>query len=83
MMRRADFDAAAATIQRETAGEWMLEPSEIIAGRVSMASVMYRGVYITAFKCYGQQSGQLYAVVVQLVKACYLFESAGYARAAA
>lgn len=82
-MKAYDFNYVAAAIAAETAHEWKIEPEATIASRISMTSVIYRGEYITSFKCYTQTQEQLYAVVVQLVKACYLFESASSMRAAA
>lgn len=75
-MRRAEFDAVAATIQRETAGEWMLIPAETIASRVIRATVIFCGREITVFKCYGQSKEWLYSSFVMLVKACFNYELA-------
>lgn len=68
-MRRADFDAAAATIQQETAGEWDIQPEQTVAGRVTRATLLYKDQFITSARCHEKSTQWLYDLLVLVWKA--------------
>lgn len=73
MMRRADFDAAAATIQQETAGEWEARAVSVIAGRVAVVGLFYRGARITTANSLGKSQEWLLALAETIFKACVAY----------
>lgn len=72
-MRRADFDAAAATIRQETAGEWEARPMSVVAGRVAVVGLFYRGDKITEAASLDKPQGWLVALAETIFKACLLY----------
>lgn len=73
MMRRADFDAAAATIKRETAGEWDARPLSVVAGRVAVVGLYYRGDRITTANSLGKTPEWLLALAETIFRACVAY----------
>ena len=72
-MRRADFDHAAATIQRETAGEWEARALSVVAGRVAVVGLFYRGDRITTATSLGKSPEWLLALAETIFKACVAY----------
>ena len=69
-MRQADFDAAAATIRQETAGEWEARPLSVVAGRVAVVTLYYRGHKITSSKCLDRDGQWLFDFASAIYSAC-------------
>lgn len=75
-MRRADFDAAAATIQLETAGEWEARPVSVVAGRVAVVGLYYRGDRITEARSLDKSAAWLLSTVEMIYRACLAYHIA-------
>ena len=72
-MKRTDFDTAAATIQRETAGEWEARAVSVIAGRVAVVGLFYRGDRITTANSLGKTPEWLETLAATIFKACLAY----------
>lgn len=72
-MIRADFDTAAAIIRRETAGEWEARAVSVVAGRVAVVALYYRGDKITETASLGKPSGWLVALAETIARACLAY----------
>lgn len=75
-MRRADFDAAAATISRESAGEWEARALSVVAGRVAVVGIFYRGDRITTANSLDKSGDWLLSMAETIVKACLAYHLA-------
>lgn len=76
MMRRADFDTAATTIRQETDGEWEARPLSVVAGRVAVVGLFYRGDQITTAKSLDKSGAWLVDVAGMIFKACLAYQIA-------
>lgn len=76
MMRRADFDAAAAQISQETGGEWEARALSVVAGRVAVVGLFYRGDQITTAKSLDKSGAWLVDVAGMIFKACLAYQIA-------
>lgn len=76
MMRRTDFDTAAARIQRETAGEWEAQGQEGLYGEdwIVCFSLFYKGQFIACCRCRNKTADFVYETAVGIIRACYLFD---------
>lgn len=75
-MRRDDFDAAAATIRQESAGEWEARPLSVVAGRVAVVGIFYRGDQITKSASLGKSADWLLALAEMVIRACLAYHIA-------
>ena len=81
-MCRADFDAAAATIRQETAGEWEARALSVVAGRVAVVGLFYRGDQITTANSLEKTGAWLVALAETIFRACLLYAIADMRAAA-
>lgn len=75
-MKLADFNAACAQVAAETKGEWEARAVSVVAGRVAVAGLYYRGDKITEAKCLDQSKEWLVSLTVMVFRACLAYSIA-------
>lgn len=75
-MIRAAFDAAAAIVRQETAGEWEARALTVVAGRVAVVGLYYRGHKITSSKSLDRDGNWLIDFASAIYSACVRYSIA-------
>ena len=75
-MIRAEFEAAAAEIAEVTAGEWRAVPLTVVAGKVAVIGLYFKGQEIIQAASLGKSREWMMQVATTIYKACLSYEIA-------